>query len=100
MKLPSHVLTKLCLAGAVGAVVAAVGCEKARVESATEERADPVVIESVAMPTFAEPPPGAAPRLETPQPKPVIPPQLVPKKQRPKPQPAFKVHACGPCGMG
>ena len=102
MKLPSHVLTKLCLAGVVGTVGAAIGCESAnRVDSrepVIEERAEPVIVEEeiTVVPSFAQPPPGAT-RVTTPP----APPPVQVKKARPKPRPQ-PVHAnnCGPCGMG
>jgi hypothetical protein len=105
MKLPSHVLTKLCLVGAVGTVGVAIGCERAsRIEAkeVIDERPEPVIVdeetapmEPVRMvPSYAQP--AAAPQFAPPPP-----PQPQAKKVRPKPQATpIRLHGCGPCGMG
>ena len=104
MKLPSHLLTKLCLVGAVGVVGTAIGCEQASRDTPhmqiVDEPADPVTVEvgpvieePVRVPSYSQPP-GAAPKFA---PKP--PPPIQIKKPKPKAQPVVS-HVCGPCGMG
>lgn len=103
MKLPPHVLTTLCLTGAAGALVVAIGCEKIdrapQHEQVIDEIAEPVIVEPPLVdvmrePQFAQPPPGAAP-----QPLPPPPPVTV-RKPKPVSKPIVKSHDCGPCGRG
>jgi hypothetical protein len=94
MKLPAHVLTKLSLAGAVGAVavIATLHAREAKREPIvyTGEADPPITVidepEPVPQIHFAEPPP----------PRPVVHKKVV----KPKPRPVVSAHACGPCGMG
>jgi hypothetical protein len=91
MKLPAHVLTKLSLAGAVGAV-AVIATLHAR-----EAKREPIVYIDEAPVTVDEPEP--VPQIHFAEPPP---PRLVVHKKavKPKPKPVVSAHACGPCGMG
>lgn len=97
MKLPAHVLAKLCLTG----VVAAAGCEttvdferrSAPPAKRAHERGEVQHVEVELgrigpQRTYATPPPATAPR-----PAPLVVPVPASKSEP-------KRHECGPCGMG
>ncbi len=95
MKLPANVLA-LCL-------LATAGCEtavdfdrrSAPPAPTTTAKGVPERIEIVQeQPSYAQPPPAAAPITRPPVAKKVT------RYPAPKPVPAPKLHACGPCGMG
>lgn len=91
MKLPAHVLTKLSLAGAIGAVavVATLHAQQTEHEpivNVIEEPSPPlaeVVREPMPIVEFAKPPPK----------------RIVKPLVKPKPAP-ISAHVCGPCGQG
>ena len=94
MKLPAHILA-LCVATA--------GCETAVDFERRSAPPAPTVTKKGAterieivqeQPSYAQPPPAAAPITKV-APKPIAKPTIIPK-----PAPVSKAHVCGPCGMG